>query len=448
MNNRLFRIIAMSFLVIAGCAIGLVQSVNGQVIGSKLPDLKIKGPFIIGNQKSSVADLYKKGGLIINFWATWCTPCLKEQKLLDSLLQIYPDLSVLSVTYEDSVVVRRHFDKVGLPKSKSMIITTNDIVFHDAFKHRVIPHNIWIDKSGVIKAITGGDEITEKNVKVFLNGNTGKLSVKSDDLDFDFRKTYHVPDSMILFRSYISGFNERITSGTNFGGDEKGEFKRLFAWNRPITQFFWLAYTHQTNDRMNWNLIELKSSDSTRFIQPRLNRPLFERSRYNTGEDFITRERRWNTDNLYCYELILSKNAPVIKSAEYMFPDLEKFFNMKASIRKKRIMTNVVFLDRSKLKNLPISKGGKRSIWSNSEVFTVKNKTIDNILNYILETFTDNVPYINETGFKGRLSFEIISKTGQLSLSDIWAKLSEFGIVKVEKKRSYPILVLEDLSHP
>jgi thiol-disulfide isomerase/thioredoxin len=448
MNNRLFRIIAIGFLVIAGCAIGLVQSVNGQVIGSKLPDLKIKGPFIIGNQKSSVADLYKKGGLIINFWATWCTPCLKEQKLLDSLIQIYPDLSVLSVTYEDSVIVRRHFDKVGLPKSKSMIITTNDTVFHDAFKHRVIPHNIWIDQAGIIKASTGGSEISEKNIKEFLKGNTSKLYSKKDRLDFDYKKTYHVPDSQILFRSYITGFNEGITSGSDCGGDKNGEFKRLFAWNRPITQFFWLAYTHQMGVRMNWNLIELKSSDSTRFIQPRLNRPLFERSRYNTGEDFITRDRKWKKDNLYSYELILPKSVPTSKSAEYMFPDLEKFFNVKASIRKKRIMTNIVSLDKSKLKNLPVSKGGEPLIRSFSDRLIVSNMLIGNMLNFILDSFTDDVPYINKTGYDGLVSFEIVSKKGPLTLADVWARLNEFGIVKVEKKRSYPILVLKDLSHP
>lgn len=447
MNNRLFKIIAISFLVIAGYGSGLVQSVNGQEIGSKLPDLKIKGPFIIGNQTSSVADLYKKGGLIINFWATWCTPCLKEQKLLDSLTQIYPDLSVLSVTYEDSVIVRRHFDKVGLPKSKSMIITTNDIVFHNAFKHRIIPHNIWIDQIGIIRVSTGGNDISEKNIKEFLKGNTSKLYAKKDRLDFDYKKTYHVPDSQILFRSYITGFNEEITSGSIYGGDENGEFKRLFAWNRPIIQLFWLSYTNQRNFRMNWNLIELKSSDSTRFIQPGLNRPLFERSRYNTGEDFITRERKWKKDNLYAYELILSKSVPVSKSAEYMLPDLEKFFNVKASVRKKRIMTNVVSLDKSKLKNLPVSKGGETSIRSFSDRLIVSNMLIGNILPALLDSFTDDVPYIDETGYDGLVSFEIISEKGPLTLADVWARLNEYGIVKVAKKRSYPILVLEDLSH-
>ncbi|MBB5637261.1 thiol-disulfide isomerase/thioredoxin [Pedobacter cryoconitis] len=448
MSNKLFKIITISVLAIAGFGTGLIQTVNGQEIGDKLPDLKIKGPFIMGNEKSTVADLYQKGGLIINFWATWCSPCLKEQKRLDSLTQIYPDLSVLSVTYEDISGVKAHFARAGLPKSKSMIITTNDTIFHNAFKHRAIPHNIWIDKAGIIKASTGGDEINEKNIKEFLKGNTSKLHIKKDRLDFSFTKTYHVPDSMILFRSYITGYNEEITSGVNFGPDENGEFKRLFAWNRPIIQFFWLAFTKQKNSRMNWKLIELDSSDSIRFIQTYFNRPLFERSKYTNGDDLVTRERKWDYDNLYCYELILPKNIPASKSSEYMLPDLEKFFNIKASTRKKKMMTNVVSLDKSKLSKLPVAKGEKPFIDKFYDSLIVKSTSIDDILDCLMERFTDDTPYVNKTGYNGLLSFEIKSEKGKLTLEEVWAKLNGFGIKKVEKKHLYEILVLKDLSHP
>ena len=102
---------------------------------------------------------------------------------------------------------------------------------------------------GVIRASTGGEDINEKNVKEFLSGNTDKLYSINDDLNFQFTKTYHVPDSMILFRSYISGSNDAITSGLNYGPDKNGEFNRLFAWNRPITQFFgWVLLIKKYQD--------------------------------------------------------------------------------------------------------------------------------------------------------------------------------------------------------
>ncbi|MGY0035163.1 hypothetical protein [Pedobacter sp. NJ-S-72] len=199
---------------------------------------------------------------------------------------------------------------------------------------------------------------------------------------------------------------------------------------------------------MNWNLIELDSSDSTRFIQPALNKPLFERSRYNNGYDFLTREKKWDNDNIYCYELILPRKISFDESSENMFPDLEKFFNVKASTRKKRIICNVVTLDRSKLMKLPVSNGERSTLGWNHESLTISSLSINKILNVLLEKFTDNVPYINETGYEKLLSFKITSKKGKLTLEDVWAKLNEFGIHKVEKKRSYRILVLKDLTHP
>ncbi|MBB5624092.1 thiol-disulfide isomerase/thioredoxin [Pedobacter cryoconitis] len=442
MNNRFYKIVIVSLVMLTG----FMAEVYGQEVGSKLPDLSIGGAMINGSKKSTIKEMYEKGGLIINFWATWCSPCLKEQKMLDSLMQVFPDLSVLSTTYEDSILVRKHFDKIGLPKSKSMVITANDKLFHDFFKHRMIPHNIWIDKQGVIRAVTGGEEINEKNIKEFFNGNVANLYAKVDDMKFEFTKTYHVPDSMILFRSYISGMNDAITSGLLYGNEK--EFNRVFAWNRPITQFFWLAFTNLKSSRMNWNLIELHSSDSTRFIQPQLDKPLFERSRYNNGNDLLTRQRKWDKDNIYCYELILPKNVDVKLASEYMLPDLEKFFNIKASTKKKRVVCNVVSLNRSKLLKLPVAKGETPSFRHKYYTLNVQSKSIDDILSGLSDDFNDNIPYINNTGYNGLLSFEIKSEKGKLTLDDVWSKLNEFGIGKVKKKRLYKVLVLRDLSHP
>lgn len=39
--------------------------------------------------------------LVINFWATWCTPCLKEMPELDRLARERQDLLVLGLAYEE-----------------------------------------------------------------------------------------------------------------------------------------------------------------------------------------------------------------------------------------------------------------------------------------------------------------------------------------------------------
>ena len=65
-----------------------------------------------GNEKS-LADL-RGQGLIVNFWATWCAPCVKEMPALDRLAEAAGerDLRVLALSAdrEGASVIRRFYD--------------------------------------------------------------------------------------------------------------------------------------------------------------------------------------------------------------------------------------------------------------------------------------------------------------------------------------------------
>jgi thiol-disulfide isomerase/thioredoxin len=48
-------------------------------------------------------DLASKRGewVIVNFWATWCAPCIKEMPELDKLDQAHGDISVIGLAFEE-----------------------------------------------------------------------------------------------------------------------------------------------------------------------------------------------------------------------------------------------------------------------------------------------------------------------------------------------------------
>ena len=81
-------------------------------IGDKVPDLVI-AKFINGPHTGmNLSDMYKGGGLIINFWATWCVPCVKELPVINALAgEFSNNLKVLSVAYEDSSKVLSFLSK-------------------------------------------------------------------------------------------------------------------------------------------------------------------------------------------------------------------------------------------------------------------------------------------------------------------------------------------------
>jgi thiol-disulfide isomerase/thioredoxin len=66
-----------------------------------------------GNEKS-LADLRGRG-LIVNFWATWCAPCVKEMPALDRLARVADERGLqvlaLSADREGASVVREFYRK-------------------------------------------------------------------------------------------------------------------------------------------------------------------------------------------------------------------------------------------------------------------------------------------------------------------------------------------------
>ena len=86
--------------------------------------------------------------LILNFWATWCAPCVAEMPSLRRLLEKTSDLGVqfACVTREPAESVRKFVEKrpIGLP------VYLLDTEPPERFKGRAIPATFVLDKNGMI----------------------------------------------------------------------------------------------------------------------------------------------------------------------------------------------------------------------------------------------------------------------------------------------------------
>jgi thiol-disulfide isomerase/thioredoxin len=94
---------------------------------------------------------FKGKFVVLNLWATWCQPCLREMPSL-ALLQarLGPALTVLAVSEDRgaTVSVRPFLDKHGLDKLK-VYLDPNSTASH-AFGARGLPTSVVIDGDGQV----------------------------------------------------------------------------------------------------------------------------------------------------------------------------------------------------------------------------------------------------------------------------------------------------------
>lgn len=101
-----------------------------------------------GKERSLAA--YRGAALVVNFWATWCGPCIKEMPALDALAKKVEKRGIvvlaLSSDREGAPVVQQYFDKngfTGLPVSidaLSKVARTLDIIG--------LPTTVFFDTQG------------------------------------------------------------------------------------------------------------------------------------------------------------------------------------------------------------------------------------------------------------------------------------------------------------
>ena len=137
------------------------QSTKPLNIGDTIPDLVVADMIKPLAGALTTKSLYSDGMLIISFWATCCRPCVREIEFLAKEVDGYQGkLNVIYVSDESKTVVQDFLDKHPSIVASALVVTGADTVFKKMFFHQSLPHNVWIDQEGCIKAITGTGEVT------------------------------------------------------------------------------------------------------------------------------------------------------------------------------------------------------------------------------------------------------------------------------------------------
>jgi peroxiredoxin len=112
---------------------------------------------------------YRGRVVLLNFWATWCSPCIEEMPALLQLHHERPDLAIVAVSIDEDpeaysrFIARRHLD----------FITVRDPAQKAAQLYHTEgwPETYIIDRSGIIRRkIVGDPDWTNPEIRAYLNG--------------------------------------------------------------------------------------------------------------------------------------------------------------------------------------------------------------------------------------------------------------------------------------
>lgn len=436
-------------MLLAGSITGYTQE-RQLMVGDRLPDLTISG--VLGNEGPvQLANLYGDGPLIINFWASWCAPCIREMRLLDSMAAVHPQLEVLSVTYEAGPATERFLARRPDLSTRYIRVVAGDTLLRKYFFHQALPHNVWVAPGGRISAITGGSEMTVSNIEKFLRGRVTDMVMKKD-VPFDYRKPMQVPDSLLHFRSM---FQPRL-QGVNLGGvyaDSSGfdvPRKRIFAFNKTRLSLIWMAFRRDVKGFVNYELIELHSKRPVDYYWPELRPDLFDASDYKDRAD-------WLQHNKFSYELRFPRRVPDSVFFSFMQRDISHNLNVRCYFEDQERLCRVVNIDDER--QVKLAKADEPYVFKvQDRQLILRNVPVDHLLRWITsisfgwrDERSRPEPYLDETALQGNISATIdidafMDDKKKFLSAYVWeAVLAEqLGFRFTTETRLYPVLVIID----
>lgn len=111
-----------------------------------IPELTLQS---MAQQPVKLAQAYQGQGVIINLWATWCPPCVREMPLLMEAEQRWPDVAIVPVNQGDSAAAILAFFNDHELVFKHALIDQNSAL-SNAVESFVLPTTLFFNAKGLL----------------------------------------------------------------------------------------------------------------------------------------------------------------------------------------------------------------------------------------------------------------------------------------------------------
>jgi cytochrome c biogenesis protein CcmG, thiol:disulfide interchange protein DsbE len=158
-RRQLSLLVALAFLVLtAGCDRGAHPS----QVGKLAPDFSLND----GRTQVHLAD-YRGKIVVLNFWATWCAPCVQELPSLLVLQRQFPQVQVVAVSIDEDAEAYRKF----LVDHHVDLLSVRDGQQTSSLRYKTVmyPETYIIDRQGMIRRkFIGAQDWTSPEIVSYL----------------------------------------------------------------------------------------------------------------------------------------------------------------------------------------------------------------------------------------------------------------------------------------
>jgi len=315
----------------------------------------------------------------------------------------------------------QRFDQTGGIKFSIPSVVT-DTVLDRMFPHFTIPHYVWIDQEGIVRAFTAAEELTRENINRFLKRNKAPLYGKDD---FDPRRPLytvknlpmdHLQQFSILLKGKIDGIGNggmRIINDTTRG---------IILHDRSLLSMYQsIVYAKIPGIGDNRLIIEVKDPSKLSYTFSR------------------QKKQDWERENFYSYELIIPANR-MSHLYDDVLDDLNRYTPYNAQIEKRKVSCWI--LKKTGRNDLIRSKGGAYTDALGDDLKPrMINSTLFNLCIYI-NKISSNAVVLDQTGYTGNV--DLLFQGPVKDVITLKKELDAYGLKLYAAYRNVDMLVIKD----
>lgn len=227
--------------------------------GEQMPDIVIKNIINAPVKDLYVNDVKNKKILILNFWGTWCSPCLPEMEALAKLQKANPDkIQVIAISNDSPERLGNYLKK----KPSSLWLATDTSYFlYNSLGFAFVGQSVVIGADKRIIALVKSDSINQKMIDKLVKAEYVASSASIKEAAVNTAEDAFGVDSLTQESFTVRGYMKGKPGMSQKPNQGPYAFRRVSWYNTCVTRMLNDAYGIKSQAQVKYETDEKQICD-------------------------------------------------------------------------------------------------------------------------------------------------------------------------------------------